>query len=49
MKRLFIAILSVALCSGFFSLGLVQAAEKYPVKPIVFIVGVEAGGDADAA
>ncbi|OGA45639.1 MAG: hypothetical protein A3F74_11475 [Betaproteobacteria bacterium RIFCSPLOWO2_12_FULL_62_58] len=47
MKRLFIAISSVFWCLGFFSLGVVQAAEKYPVKPIVFIVAVEAGGDGD--
>ncbi len=47
MKRLFIAIVSVWLCSGFFSLGVVQAAEKYPVKPILCIVAVEAGGDGD--
>jgi putative tricarboxylic transport membrane protein len=47
MKRLFIAIVSVWLCSGFFNPGVAQAAEKYPVKPIMFIVGVEAGGDGD--
>lgn len=47
MKRLFVAILSVVSCSGFFSLGSAQAAEKYPVKPIVCIVGVEAGADGD--
>ena len=47
MKRLFIAIVSVWLCSGFFVPGVAQAAEKYPVKPIMFIVGVEAGGDGD--
>jgi tripartite-type tricarboxylate transporter receptor subunit TctC len=47
MKRLFIAASSVLSCLGYFSLGAAQAAEKYPVKPIVFIVGVEAGGDAD--
>ncbi len=45
MKELFIAISSVYI--GLFSLQLVQAAEKYPVKPILFIVPVEAGGDGD--
>ena len=47
MKRPLIAIVSVWWCLGFFSLGVVQAAEKYPVKPIVCIVAVEAGGDGD--
>lgn len=47
MKRLFIAILSVVPCLGLFSLGAAQAAEKYPVKPIVCIVAVEAGADGD--
>ncbi len=45
MKRILIAILSVWAYSGVFSLGVAQAAEKYPVKPIEFIVAVEAGGD----
>lgn len=47
MKRLFIAIVSAGLWSGLFSLGAAQAAEKYPAKPILTIVGVEAGGDGD--
>ena len=47
MKRLFIASVTVWLCLGFSSAGMVQAAEKYPVKPIVFIVAGEAGGDGD--
>lgn len=47
MKRLLIAVTGVLSCLGFFSSGVVQAAEQYPVKPIVFIVGVEAGGDGD--
>ncbi|MDP2242273.1 MAG: tripartite tricarboxylate transporter substrate binding protein [Burkholderiales bacterium] len=47
MKRIFINILSVLPCLGFFGLGSALAAEKYPVKPIVFIVGVEAGADGD--
>ena len=47
MKRLFVAIAAVWLGLGFSSLRVVQAAEKYPVKPIVAIVPVEAGGDGD--
>ncbi|MEK7877759.1 MAG: tripartite tricarboxylate transporter substrate binding protein, partial [Pseudomonadota bacterium] len=47
MKKLFIAISSVLLCSGLFGSGMVRAAENYPVKPIVFIVAVEAGADGD--
>lgn len=47
MRKLFIVSLSVFLCLGFFSLGMVQAAEKYPVKPIEWIIGVEAGADGD--
>lgn len=47
MKRLLIAVSSILWCLGFLSLGAVQAAEKYPVKPILFIVAVEAGGDGD--
>lgn len=47
MKRLFLGILSVLPCLGLFGIGGAQAAEKYPAKPIVFIVGVEAGADGD--
>jgi tripartite-type tricarboxylate transporter receptor subunit TctC len=47
MKRPLITVVSVWWCLGFFSLGVVQAAEKYPVKPILCIVAVEAGGDGD--
>ena len=47
MKRLFVAVSSVILCSAFFGSGMVRAAENYPVKPIVFIVAVEAGADGD--
>ena len=47
MKRLFTAIASAALFSAFFGPGAAQAAEKYPVKPILCIVGVEAGADGD--
>jgi tripartite-type tricarboxylate transporter receptor subunit TctC len=47
MKKVFLAVLSVLLCLGFVGLGLLQAAEKYPVKPITCIVAVEAGADGD--
>ena len=47
MKKLCITSLSVFLCLGFFCLGMVQAAEKYPVKPLECILGVEAGADGD--
>jgi tripartite-type tricarboxylate transporter receptor subunit TctC len=47
MQRLLVAIVSVLFCSGFFGLGMVRAAATYPVKPIVFIVAVEAGSDGD--
>ena len=47
MEKLFIAVSSVLSCLGFCSLGVAQAAENYPVKPIVFIIAGEAGGDAD--
>jgi tripartite-type tricarboxylate transporter receptor subunit TctC len=47
MKKLWVAVASVVSCLGSFSSGTVQAADKYPVKPIVFIVPVEAGGDGD--
>ena len=45
MKKLFIASVTVWLCLGFSGAGIVQAADKYPVKPIVFIVPGEAGGE----
>lgn len=47
MKKLIVAMLGIALCSGAFGLTVAQAADKYPVKPILFIVGVEAGADGD--
>jgi len=47
MRKLFISSLCVFLCLGFFSLGIVQAAEKYPVKPIEWVIAVEAGADGD--
>jgi len=47
VKKLLIAVLGVAWGSGFFGLGAARAADKYPVKPILFIVAVEAGADGD--
>jgi tripartite-type tricarboxylate transporter receptor subunit TctC len=47
MKRLFSVIAIACLCSGLFSPGAAQAADKYPVKPILCIVAVEAGADGD--
>ncbi len=47
MKRLFPVILSILFCFGSVHLGVLQAAEKYPVKPIECIVAIEAGGDGD--
>ena len=47
VKRLLIAISGVVLCTGFFGLSAAQAADKYPVKPIMVIVAVEAGADGD--
>jgi len=47
MKSPFIAIVSVWLGSVVFGPGAALAAEKYPVKPILCIVGVEAGADGD--
>lgn len=48
MKRLFITILSVFLLLGIANWGnKAQASEKYPVKPITYIMPIEAGSDAD--
>lgn len=47
MKRLFIAIASSFLFFVFFNLGMLQAAEKFPAKPIECIIAVEAGADGD--
>ena len=47
MKRVFVTIAGVWLCSGWFGFWGVQAADKYPVKPITCIVAVEAGADGD--
>ena len=47
MKRLSIASLAVLLWSGIHLGSISLGAEKYPVKPIIFIINVEAGSDAD--
>jgi tripartite-type tricarboxylate transporter receptor subunit TctC len=47
MKRLLVAVVGACLFAGLPGLQAVQAAEKYPVKPILCIVGVEAGADGD--
>lgn len=45
MKPLFIGIVAILFCFG--SLAISPAAEKYPVKPVDFIVPLEAGSDGD--
>jgi tripartite-type tricarboxylate transporter receptor subunit TctC len=47
MKRTVVAVLGFFLCLGFVGSGLLQGAEKYPVKPIECIVALEAGADGD--
>ena len=47
MKRLLMVVLGIALCIGWVAGGISQAADKYPVKPIEFIVPMEAGSDGD--
>jgi len=47
MKRLLIVVAGIGLCSGIVGPESARAAEKYPVKPITCIVGVEAGADGD--
>jgi tripartite-type tricarboxylate transporter receptor subunit TctC len=47
MNKLSIVTSGFLACLGFFSFGAAQAADKYPVKPIVCIVAVEAGADGD--
>lgn len=47
MKTLVSAIASVGIFCAVFVPATAQAAEKYPAKPIMCIVGVEAGGDGD--
>ena len=47
MKRLLLVILTILFCFASFQFGILQAAEKFPVKPIDFIVPLEAGSDGD--
>ena len=47
MKRLLMVLLGVTLFTGWIAGGISQAADKYPVKPIEFIVPMEAGSDGD--
>ena len=47
MRRLLLVILNVLFCFGSSHWGILPAAEKYPVKPIEFIVPLEAGSDGD--
>ena len=47
MKSLLKAITSACLASSLCGAATAQAADKYPTKPILCIVGVEAGGDGD--
>lgn len=50
MKKLILIGFAVVLVSGLLGFtGSVQAAEKYPVKPIIFLVPNEAGSSADMA
>ena len=48
MRKIFIACLGVVLLLGIVSRGyVVRAAEKYPAKPVTFIIPLEAGAGAD--
>jgi len=47
MRRLLVVILNILFWLGSVHFGILQAAEKYPVKPIDFIVPMEAGSDGD--
>jgi len=47
MRRLIIVVLNILLGLGLVHLGVLHAAEKYPVKPIEFIIPMEAGSDGD--
>lgn len=47
MKNTCFVILSILFCFGVFHPGVLSAADKYPVKPIEFIVPLEAGADGD--
>ena len=50
MKKRIITIIVLFLFWGMSSLGpFAQAAERYPLKPINFIVPIEAGSDGDLA
>jgi len=47
MKTSFAVALGVVFCYGFIVLGTPEAADKFPVKPMEFIVPLEAGSDGD--
>jgi tripartite-type tricarboxylate transporter receptor subunit TctC len=47
MRKVCFVIMSILFCFGVLYSGISQAAEKYPVKPIQFIMPTEAGADAD--
>ena len=47
MRKACFVIVSILFCFGVFHSGVSQSAEKYPVKPIEFIVPMEAGSDGD--
>jgi putative tricarboxylic transport membrane protein len=47
MKRWLLTVLMVIFCFGSLSFETLQAGEKYPFKPIEFIVPLEAGSDGD--
>jgi tripartite-type tricarboxylate transporter receptor subunit TctC len=50
MRKRIVLMLSLLLVAGFiFSFEVLQAAEKYPAKPIIFLVPNEAGSSADMA
>jgi len=47
VKKLLAALECIFLCAGVCGVGLVLAADNYPVRPINFIVAVEPGADGD--
>jgi len=47
MKTSFAVALGVVFCYGFIALGTPEATDKFPVKPMEFIVPLEAGSDGD--
>ena len=47
MRKIYVILLSLSFFMSSVHFGMLQAAEKYPVKPIECIVGVEAGADGD--